>query len=113
MLSKVFRLKKKKDFEKIARSGKTVNSDFLVLKVASNDIKETRVGFVCSKKISKKAITRNRIKRQLREVVKKNLPDLKQGYDIVLFSKTGILNKDFFEIKADAEKAFKKAKLYV
>ena len=111
MLAKKYRLKKKKDFQKIIQRGKKVEKKFLILKFLRNSLDVTRIGFVVSQKVSKKASLRNKIKRRLREIIKINLPNLKPGYDLIFFTKKGIIKKDFWEIKEVVEQILKEAKL--
>ena len=111
MLSKQYRLKKKKDFDEVIKKGKFFKENFLVLKKAKNNLRWTRVGFVVSQKVAKKAVIRNKIKRRLRETVGTNLSRIRPGYDIIFFSKKGIEEKEFLEIKKSIEKLLKKAKL--
>jgi len=111
MLPKTNRLKKKKDFDRVVQWGKTANGRFLVLKSAKNELENSRIGFVVSKKISNRAVVRNKVKRRLRAAVKGFLPNIRPSYDIALFTKKGIEEKDFPEIKEMAEEVFKKAKL--
>lgn len=111
MLAKAFRLKKKKDFENIAKFGKAFASDFFVLKKIDNNSEQTRFGFVVSKKVSKKAVIRNKVKRRIRAGVKEFLPQIKQGLDIVFFSKQAVKNKEFGEIKQDIWQLLKKARV--
>ncbi|MBU2578838.1 ribonuclease P protein component [Patescibacteria group bacterium] len=111
MLPKKNRLKKNKDFTKVIRQGKFSHSFFLSLKEAKNDLAQTRVGFVVSKKISKKATVRNKIKRWLREAVRANLDKIRSGKDIIFFTKKGIEEKKFWEIKQAVEKLLKKGSL--
>lgn len=111
MLTKKYRLTKKKDFDKVAKGGKFFKENFLVLKKIKNNLQWTRVGFVVSQKISKKAVVRNKIKRRLREIVKVNLNKIKSGYDIIFFTKKGIEKKEFLEIKKIIENLLQKAEL--
>jgi ribonuclease P protein component len=111
VLSKKYCLKRKKDFERVIKKGKKIEKDFLVLKFSRNSLDVTRTGFVVSQKVSKKAILRNKIKRRLREIMKINLPNLKPGYDLIFFTKKGIIEKNFLEIKDTVEQILKKAKL--
>ena len=113
MLPKKNRLIKKKDFEKILKRGKSFKEDFLVLKIKKNKSEEVRFGFIVSKKVSKKAVLRNKIKRRLREVAKIKMKEIKKGIDIVLIALSGIKTKDFWEIKEAIEKLFKKAKILI
>ena len=111
MLSKKYCLKRKKDFQRTIRRGKKIEKEFLGLKFFENSLKTTRIGFVVSQKVSKKASSRNKIKRRLREIIKINLPNLKPGYDLIFFTKKGIIKKSFWEMKEVVEQILKKAKL--
>ncbi len=111
MLPKEHRLKKEKDFEKIVKQGESHSDNFLVLKFLKNDLGTSRIGFAVGKKISKKAVVRNKLKRRLREAVKIYLPKLKSDYDLIFFSKKGSEKKEFSELKEMIEKLLEKAKL--
>jgi ribonuclease P protein component len=112
MLPKNYRLKKKKDFERVFKRGKGLGENFLILKFVNNNLGVLRIGFVVGQKVSKKATLRNKVKRRLREVVRANLAKLKSGYDLVFLTKKGIEEKSFREIKEMVEELFRKAKLF-
>jgi ribonuclease P protein component len=99
MLPKKNRLKKKKDFERVFRGGKSFKKGFLVLRLKKNDLKINRFGFVVSKKISKKAVKRNQIKRRLREAVRSKMNLYKKGFDLIFISLPGLEKKNFQNIK--------------
>jgi len=114
MLPRKNRLKKKKDFERIFKKGKEYKEDFLLLKTISNNLQFSRFGFIINKKVVKKATIRNKIKRRLREVVRREiLPKIKKRVDCVIIVKPGIKSENFsFEkIKNTLYKLTKKAKL--
>jgi len=113
MLPKLNRLKKKKDFEKVFKLGKGAKLNFIALKLNKNGLKNSRFGFVVSLKVSKKAVVRNKIKRRLRESVKKKIDNIKKGFDIVLVAFPDSKNKDFQEINKTVEKLFKKTGILV
>jgi len=112
MLPKENRLKKKKDFKEVFKKGKGFRKDFLFLKIKNNSFKKIRFGFIVSREISKKAVIRNKIKRRLREIIKKELSKIKPGIDGVLIAKKGIEKKDFLEIKEVVFQLLKKAKIF-
>jgi len=100
MLPEENRLKKEKDFERVFKKGKSYNQTFLFLKAFDrNDEKKSRFGFVVSTKVSKKAVVRNKIKRQLREITRKKLSDLEPGYDVAVVTQPGIENQTFHQLK--------------
>lgn len=111
MLPKINRLKKKKDFENIFKEGKIFRGDFLIIREVKNGLNETRFGFVVSNKISKKAVVRNKIRRRLRDIVRKNLSSFKKGIDVAVIALNGLEKKSFLEVKELTESILKKSKL--
>lgn len=107
MLPKNNRLKKKKDFDKVFKKGKTIAGKLIFLKYLKNKLKINRFGFVVSLKLSKKAVIRNKLRRQLREVTRKKLPNIRPGLDIIIIAKPEIINKDYQDIKDELEDLFK------
>ena len=78
------RLKKNRDFQKILKTGKKYFSGGILLKVASNNLNQTRVGFIISAKFAKKAAERNKIKRTLREQMRRELAGIQTGLDLLV-----------------------------
>ncbi len=111
MLLKVNRLTRKNDFGSVFKKGKGFKEDFLILRFVSNNSKECRFGIIVSRKISKRAIVRNKIRRRIREIIKPKIPKIKTGADIVFFALPGLETKDFREIEETINKLLKKAKL--
>lgn len=107
MLAKQYRLQKDRDFKSVFKKGKTLSGKLLFLKVKKNDLQVSRFGLIIGKKISNKAVIRNRLKRQLREIIKNNLFNIKPDFDIVIITKPEIINKNYQEIKNDFEKLLK------
>jgi ribonuclease P protein component len=111
MLPKRNRLKKKKDIERVLKKGRGFKENLLFLKIINNNLKESRFAFMVSKKVSKKAVLRNKIKRQLRELVRLNLKNIKKGFDAVLMISPNFQKTDFNNLKNLLEKIFKKAQI--
>lgn len=111
MLSKLNRIKKKKDFDVIFKKGASLKSDLLILKVLKNNFEQSRFGFVVSKKVSKKATVRNKLKRRLSEAVKTELKNIKDGLDLVFISLPGIEKKEFPDIKKSVNNILARAKI--
>ncbi len=103
------RIKKKNDFKKILERGEVVYSEMMVVKILKNGPSdETRFGFIVSKKVSKKANERNKIKRILREQIRQILPATEKGYDIVVVAKKEILKRGSEEIGFEIKNLFNK-----
>jgi len=111
VLPKENRLKRKKDFEEVIKHGKGYKEGFLFLKIDKNDLNVSRFGFVVSQKISKKAVVRNKLKRQLREIVRSALPKIKKGIDVVIITISGVENLDFKTLKKNVDRIFAKARI--
>ncbi|MBW6440940.1 ribonuclease P protein component [Patescibacteria group bacterium] len=111
MLKKDFRIRKQKDFENIFNHGAYSSERFLTIKFIKNKELFSRFGFIVSKKISKKAVQRNRIKRILREEIRLSELQIKKGYDVVFIAKSGIELKTHPEIKDIVDKLLKRSGL--
>ena len=93
------RLKKDKDFQNLFSNGTTYNYQFLYFRVARNSLHQTRFGFIVSKKVSRKAVVRNKIKRKLRAVIRDKLPMMKEGFDVAVVVKKSFQMDDFKRIE--------------
>jgi len=111
MLPKANRLKKENDFRRILRQRGSAKEGFLILRAVPNVFGVVRVGISVSKKVSKKATLRNKLKRRLSEIAKKKMPQIKKGWDVFLIALPGLENKSFLEIDKTCENLFKKAKV--
>jgi ribonuclease P protein component len=83
------RLIAKKDFEVVNRQGNFFSFGDLVIKVKENGLSQTRIGIAVGLKFSKKAVVRNRAKRQIREIAREELKSIKNGLDIVVMIRKG------------------------
>ncbi|MCC5963325.1 MAG: ribonuclease P protein component [Rhodobacteraceae bacterium] len=102
-------LKKRADFLRAARAGRTPTPGFLLQARARGSGGAMRVGFTCSKKLGN-AVTRNRAKRRLRAVVQQVLPvHGRAGWDYVLVGRPGTtVTHDFATMCRDLERALAK-----
>jgi len=112
MLLKENRLKKMKDFDILFKEGRFVNDELVNMKIwriepdkypkRDYKIEDLKIGFVVSTKIVKSAVKRNRLKRQMREVVRLLLKadKLKVGFHIIIMAKVNIVGKNYSEIES-------------
>lgn len=94
-LPKANRLKRGHEFKAVYKKGRRYSGKYLILRafreVSSTKgevaLPPTQVGISISQKVSKKAVVRNRIKRQIRAIVRALLPQLPSGWKIVVIVK--------------------------
>jgi len=99
MLAKQHRLAKEKDFKKINITGRSFFTPCFKLKYLANKLEFSRFAIVASTKVSKKATQRNRLKRQLREIIRLNLNEIRTGYDIIIYLKSKALDQHYQELE--------------
>lgn len=107
MLPKKYRLVKKKDCEKVWRYGKSFFEEEIGFKALKNNLSASRFGFIVGTKVSKKAVQRNKIKRQLREIIRSKIKSIKTGYDFLIIALPKILERDYWEIDKIIEVSLK------
>lgn len=104
---------KKKEIDSVFREGKEAREKYLLLKVKRNKLNTFRLAFIISRKISKKAVVRNKIRRRLKEIVRKK-DNKAEGWDIIfipLQKLTG--NESFQEMKEIVNTLFTKLEINV
>jgi ribonuclease P protein component len=106
MLASKNRLRKKNDIDNVFKKGKAMAGGLFFLRFVKNDTSTNRFAFVVSCKVSKKSVTRNKIKRRLREIVKKLTLNTLSGFDFLIIAKPPIINKSFKEIEKDVNEVF-------
>ena len=70
-------------FRRIYRKGQSSVQPAVVVYCQKNRQGKTRLGVTVSTKLGK-AVVRNRVRRQLREMYRLHLPAMKKGYDVIL-----------------------------
>ena len=105
-------IKDRRDFLSAASQGRKFIASTLILQMHKRPdnhpviAPEPRFGFTVTKKMGN-SVARNRIKRRLREAVRKVSPKhIQAGYDYVIISRNKCLKCDFTEITRDMEFAF-------
>ena len=106
-MKKEFRVKRNEDFSKIiARKKSFANSCFIIYK-DENQMGHGRVGISVSKKLGN-AVTRNKVKRQVKDVIDKSNLVFNSNTDYVIIIKKEINEIKYSEIKKNLMDLLKK-----
>ena len=119
MLPKKFRLKKKSEFTATFFQARFVNSDFFTLNIGKNKTNPSypcKLDFVVSKKVDKRAVVRNLLKRRMRasyrEIMQKGEIDLERWMSMIFVAKASCVNVSYqdilFQMKYIINKGLKK-----
>lgn len=93
-------LKKSRDFRRVLDGGVKIRRKTFTAYRLPNSLEETRVGLSVSRRLGK-SVTRNRIKRRLREAVRRNEEVLPRGEDIVIIARREAEKAPFGELEED------------
>jgi ribonuclease P protein component len=102
------RLKTRRDFLAAAKGQKTARRAFVLETRFRDDSDPPRFGFTVSKRVAKKAVERNRIRRRLKEAARLGAAgNARAGHDYVLIGRTRTLTEPFSELKAELVEALR------
>lgn len=93
---KAARLRNPSEFRLVYSSGKRYDGRLMTAFVRPNDLAQNRLGITASRKVSRRAVERNRLKRLLRESFRLSgeaLGDLQRKYDWVLNPRRALLEE--------------------
>lgn len=111
MLPAGHRLRGDSNFSRLMKRGRVFFSSGITVRFVQNGGVDSRFAFVVSAKASKKATQRNLLKRRMREIVRKELPGIKEGYDILISAKKQVLDLDFLQLQSEVMRALEKSRL--
>ncbi|PSL39996.1 ribonuclease P protein component [Planomicrobium soli] len=108
-MNKSQRIKKNKEFQTVFKKGKSFANRQFIVYVLKSDQPEFRIGLSVSKKVGN-AVTRNRIKRYIRQIFLELGQDLLPNADYVIIARQQAANLDFHESKKSLEHVLKIAR---
>ena len=110
-MNKRQRIKKNEEFQKVFKKGKSfANRQFVVYCLKKEDQIAFRIGLSVGKKVGK-AVTRNQIKRYIRQTFLELKDDVRQDMDYVIIARNPAATLDFHETKKSLEHVLKIAKV--
>lgn len=110
------RIKKRQDFVRIQNSKKKLFSRHFVIAM-SNPVNSStgnagsRLGVTVTKKVDKRAVRRNYLKRRIKEVFRLNNFKLKYPLDIVVIARKDAIDLSYQEIETELQRTLKRGKL--
>ena len=103
-------LKQNSDFRRLYARGKHAAAPCVVVYCHRSRYPRNRTGFTVSKKLGN-AVTRNRVRRRLREIARLNAEHTKQGYDLILVARSRAVNAEYQKLEADVLHCFEQLQL--
>ena len=97
--SRSARLLSPAEFKRVFSRAEKFGSSYFTILVRSNNLCHPRLGLAISRKHVRRAVGRNRIKRQIRESFRLH-QDIIGGYDVVVLGKPGIDKLDRRKLRA-------------
>jgi len=94
------RLTRPIEFERIKKNGRVQRGQFLILSALPGQANRFRAGFITSRKIGG-AVVRNRVRRRLREIVRKHQADIIDGTWVITMARIPAARADYNELEGE------------
>lgn len=102
-LSRTRRVRKRSEFLYLQSKGRKVRSDHFLLVFAPRaqrgENAQSRLGITITKRIDKRAVIRNRLKRRIRNIFRVQRPAFQAAFDVVIIAQDGSGVLSFAEIR--------------
>jgi ribonuclease P protein component len=109
-LPKPHRLRRRQDFHQVYQHGKRHQQVHLTLRSlrhlpnsTTENLPATRFGISVSQKVSKKAVVRNLLKRQVKAALRQLLPHITSGWSVVIGVRPSAQGCEYVEILRELE----------
>ena len=100
-------LKKNHEFRRLYAKGNSAAAPTLVVYCRKTKRTSNRIGFTVSNKVGN-AVTRNRIRRRLREIYRLHEPEFQTGYDIVIVARMRAAGADYHRLERELLRSLQK-----
>ena len=109
------RLRKRREFLRVQRKGRKLQLEHFLVFAAPleasaehrDDLPPTRLGITVTRKVGN-AVTRNRIKRLVREAFRRNQVSFPRGFDVVFVAKRGRVPGSYAEVASQVQNVAKR-----
>jgi ribonuclease P protein component len=96
-------LRTREDFAHVSAQGRTRADRLLVMRYVPNGQVHDRFGISISRRLGG-AVARNRLRRRLREILRRDDHDSRRGWDILIVARPGAISASFDELRMAAER---------
>lgn len=113
-MARVWRLRPRGEFERVRQNGRSWPHRFFVLIVLPQTARPatpSRIGVAAGKKLGG-AVTRNRIKRKLREAVRQVYPNIHSGVDVILIARAPSTEATVTQLAAALTETLQRARVW-
>jgi len=104
------RLTKPAEFEQVRRNGRVERGPLIILSALATQDRQPRAGFVTSRAVGS-AVKRNRVRRRLREIVRKHQHELIAGNWIVMIARANATRASYAQLEAEWLRLAKRASI--
>ena len=94
------RLVRRSEFEAVYRGGRRRTSPQFVVFYRANGLERSRFGASVKKALGG-AVVRNRIRRRIREIFRRNYSEIPSGWDIVIHPRASVAGAEFAPLSAE------------
>ncbi len=102
-LPRVARLRRAADFAALRRAEGRARGTFFLLRYGPSHVPTARLGLAVSRRVSPRAVERNRIKRQIRESFRRHRPDL-PNVDVLVIAHRNAAGQAGAVLRADIDR---------
>jgi ribonuclease P protein component len=103
------RLRLQRDFQALREQGVSRAHPLLVFRTAPNKLGYSRFGFAISRRIARRAVVRNRLRRRLQDLMRR--APVQGGWDMLLIARTSAPTATFDELQQALANVMERAKV--
>lgn len=105
------RLRHEKDIQNTLKKGRNIFDSLCGMRFVQNQLSITRLSIVIGTKVNKRAVVRNKLRRQYREISRLMEPAIKPGFDILLFPSISSIKATYEQKRESLQKILEKNQL--
>jgi len=112
MLNTKERIKKEGEIKTLFKKGRSFFGDIIGVKIMKNSFENTRFVVMVGKKVHKRAVRRNKIRRRIRASLSSHSSSILPGFDIAIIARPSSVDSDYKDIDKSLVVVLKKAGVF-